>query len=97
MKKIDEYPPRGGQDVQEADRPEDIEAAKAMLANPDIGVTQIAYRLGVSPATLYRYIPVARNRECPRRKFVIGRMGKFCGREVSLHETACSNRDWDRS
>jgi Helix-turn-helix domain of resolvase/Resolvase, N terminal domain len=37
----------------------DIEAAKAMLANPDIGVTQIAHRLGVSPATLYRYIPAA--------------------------------------
>jgi DNA invertase Pin-like site-specific DNA recombinase len=31
---------------------EDIEAAKAMLANPDIGVTQIAHPLGVSPATL---------------------------------------------
>jgi DNA-binding MurR/RpiR family transcriptional regulator len=29
-------------------------AAEAMLANPDIGVTQIAHRLGVSPATLYR-------------------------------------------
>ena len=39
---------------------DDIEAAKALLANPDIGVTQIAYRLGVSPATLYRYIPAAR-------------------------------------
>jgi hypothetical protein len=36
------------------------EAAKAMLANPDIGVTQIAHRFGVSPATLYRYIPAAR-------------------------------------
>ena len=35
-------------------------AAKALLANPDIGVTQIAHRLGVSPATLYRYIPAAR-------------------------------------
>jgi DNA invertase Pin-like site-specific DNA recombinase len=35
-------------------------AARAMLANPDIGVTQIAHRLGVSPATLYRYIPAAR-------------------------------------
>jgi transposase-like protein len=33
---------------------DDIEAAKAMLANPDIGVTQIAHRLGVSRATLYR-------------------------------------------
>jgi DNA invertase Pin-like site-specific DNA recombinase len=30
---------------------EDIEAAKTMLANPDIGVTQIAHRLDVSPAT----------------------------------------------
>jgi DNA invertase Pin-like site-specific DNA recombinase len=39
---------------------DDIEAARAMLANPDIGVTQIAHRLGVSPATLYRYIPAAR-------------------------------------
>jgi DNA invertase Pin-like site-specific DNA recombinase len=39
---------------------DDIEAAKAMLANPDIGVTQIAHRLGVSPATLYRYIPGVR-------------------------------------
>jgi hypothetical protein len=39
---------------------DDIEAAKATLANPDIGVTQIAHRLGVSPATLYRYIPAAR-------------------------------------
>src|SRR5207237_10659456 len=39
---------------------DDIEAAKAMLANPDIGVTQIAHRLGVSPATLYRYLPAAR-------------------------------------
>ena len=35
---------------------DDIEAAKALLANPDIGVTQIAHRLGVSPATLSRYI-----------------------------------------
>jgi DNA invertase Pin-like site-specific DNA recombinase len=39
---------------------DDIKAAKSMLANPDIGVTQIARRLGVSPATLYRYIPAAR-------------------------------------
>jgi transposase-like protein len=38
---------------------DDVEAAKAMLANPDIGVTQIARRLGVSPPTLYRYIPGA--------------------------------------
>ena len=42
-----------------------IEAAKAMLANPDIGVTQIAHRLGVSPATLYRYLPAARTANSP--------------------------------
>jgi len=39
---------------------DDIEAAKAMLANPDISVTQIAHPLSVSAATLYRYIPAAR-------------------------------------
>jgi DNA invertase Pin-like site-specific DNA recombinase len=44
---------------------DDIEAAKAKLANPDIGVTQIAQRLGVSPATLYRYIPAARTANTP--------------------------------
>ena len=44
---------------------DDIEAAKALLANPDIGVTQIAHRLGVSPATLYRYIPAARSANMP--------------------------------
>src|SRR6202790_2734861 len=44
---------------------DDIEAAKALLANPDIGVTQIAHRLGVSPATLYRYIPSARTANTP--------------------------------
>jgi hypothetical protein len=36
-----------------------------MLANPDIGVTQIAHRLGVSPATLYRCIPAARTANTP--------------------------------
>jgi AcrR family transcriptional regulator len=44
---------------------DDIEAAKAMLANPDIAVTQIAQRLGVSPATLYRYLPAARTANTP--------------------------------
>jgi DNA invertase Pin-like site-specific DNA recombinase len=39
---------------------EDIEAARAMLSNPDIGVASVANRLGVSLATLYRYIPAAR-------------------------------------
>ena len=31
---------------------DEIEVAKALLANPDIGVTEIAHRLGVSQATL---------------------------------------------
>jgi DNA invertase Pin-like site-specific DNA recombinase len=44
---------------------EDIEAVAPMLANPDIGVTQIADRLGVSPATLYRYLPAARTANTP--------------------------------
>ena len=57
---------------------DDIEAAKAMLANPDIGVTQIAHRLGVSPATLYRYIPAAQPRI--RRAFDNGRSTPKTGR-----------------
>jgi hypothetical protein len=32
----------------------------AGLANPDMGVSQIVHRLGVSPAPLYRYIPAPR-------------------------------------
>jgi DNA invertase Pin-like site-specific DNA recombinase len=44
---------------------DNIEAAKAMLANPDIAITQIAQRLGVSPATLYRYLPAARTANTP--------------------------------
>jgi hypothetical protein len=44
---------------------DDIQAAKAMLANPDIGVTQIAHRLGISPATLYRHILAARTANTP--------------------------------
>lgn len=39
---------------------DDIEAAKTMLTNPEIGVAQIAHCLGVSTATLYRHIPAAR-------------------------------------
>jgi DNA invertase Pin-like site-specific DNA recombinase len=44
---------------------DDIEAAKAMLVNLDIGVTQIAYCVGVSPTTLHRYIPAARTANLP--------------------------------
>lgn len=39
---------------------DDIQAAKAMLTDPDIGVAAVAQRLGVSLATLYRHIPAAR-------------------------------------
>jgi DNA invertase Pin-like site-specific DNA recombinase len=44
---------------------DDIEAAKALLADPDIGMTQIAHRLGVSSAMLYRYIPAPRTANTP--------------------------------
>jgi hypothetical protein len=40
-------------------------AAEALLANPDIDITQIAYRLGVSLATLDRYMPAARTGNIP--------------------------------
>jgi AcrR family transcriptional regulator len=33
----------------------DLDVAITLLANPDITVADIAGRLGVSPATLYRY------------------------------------------
>jgi DNA invertase Pin-like site-specific DNA recombinase len=38
----------------------DIAAAKALLAKPEITVTEVARRLGVSPSTLYKHIPAAR-------------------------------------
>ena len=62
-------PPPGAQVAPEVFRTDDdIDAAKAVLANPDIpdiGVTQIAHRPGVSPATLYRYIPTGRTANLP--------------------------------
>jgi DNA invertase Pin-like site-specific DNA recombinase len=38
----------------------DLNVARTLLANRDITVADIAGRLGVSPATLYRYLPAAR-------------------------------------
>jgi DNA invertase Pin-like site-specific DNA recombinase len=38
----------------------DLDVARTLLANPDINVADIAGRLGVSPAALYRYPPSAR-------------------------------------
>jgi DNA invertase Pin-like site-specific DNA recombinase/predicted ester cyclase len=42
-------------------KPKDIAAAKAMLANPDLTVEDVAKRLNVSLATLYRHIPGGRS------------------------------------
>jgi DNA invertase Pin-like site-specific DNA recombinase len=39
----------------------DIAAAKALLADPNISVEEVAARLHVSPATLYRHIPGGRS------------------------------------
>lgn len=39
---------------------EDLDVAKTLLANPDIVVSEVASHLGVSPATLFRYLPAAR-------------------------------------
>jgi DNA invertase Pin-like site-specific DNA recombinase len=39
---------------------EDLKAAKALLADPSITVGEVAKRLGVAPATLYRHLPGGR-------------------------------------
>ena len=41
-------------------KPDDLKAAKAMLADPEINVEEVARRLGVSSATLYRHMPAPR-------------------------------------
>lgn len=40
---------------------DDIEAAKALLASPKMTVEAVAERMGVSSATLYRYVPGGRS------------------------------------
>jgi DNA invertase Pin-like site-specific DNA recombinase len=40
---------------------EDLAVARALLAERSLTVTEVAKRLGVSAATLYRYIPAARS------------------------------------
>jgi len=42
-------------------KPSDLKAAKALLADPEINVEDVARRLGVSLATLYRHLPAARS------------------------------------
>lgn len=39
----------------------DVAAAKALLRDPEITIKEVAKRVGVSPATLYRYLPGGRN------------------------------------
>ena len=39
----------------------DLALAKAMLANPDVTVADVAKRLGVAPSTLYRHLPGGRS------------------------------------
>lgn len=41
-------------------RAQDLKAARALLADRSITVAEVAARLGVSPATLYRHLPAAR-------------------------------------
>jgi DNA invertase Pin-like site-specific DNA recombinase len=43
----------------------DLDVAATLLANPDITVAEVAERVGVSPATLYRYLPAARTAHLP--------------------------------
>lgn len=42
-------------------KPADLQVAKLLLADPEITVQDIALRLGVSPATLYRHLPAPRS------------------------------------
>jgi len=44
---------------------DDLDIARTLLANPDIPVADVADRLGISPATLYRYLPAAKAANCP--------------------------------
>src|SRR5271167_1661119 len=44
---------------------DDLDVARTLLANPDIPVADVAERLGVSPATLYRYLPAAKAANSP--------------------------------
>jgi DNA-binding MurR/RpiR family transcriptional regulator len=44
---------------------DDLDIARTLLANPDITVADVADRLGVSSATLYRYLPAARAAHSP--------------------------------
>lgn len=51
---------RGGRPASLSEK--DIQAAKAMLANPEITVEDVAKRLNVATSTLYRHMPGGRGR-----------------------------------
>jgi DNA invertase Pin-like site-specific DNA recombinase len=53
----------GGRPAKLSD--DDLDVARTLLANPDITVADVADRIGVSPATLYRYLPAARSANSP--------------------------------
>lgn len=42
-------------------KPKELQMAKAMLRDPQITMNEVAERLGVSPATLYRHLPGGRS------------------------------------
>ena len=44
---------------------EDLTAARALLNNPEIAVSDIAKRLGISRGAFYRYFPAARTKRLP--------------------------------
>lgn len=50
---------RGGRPPSLKDK--DIQAAKAMLSDPDITVVEVARQLKVAPSTLYRHMPGGRS------------------------------------
>ena len=49
---------KGGRPRSLSDK--DLKQARALLSDPEITVEDVARRLGVSPSTLYRYLPAAR-------------------------------------
>lgn len=50
---------RGGRPRALAEK--DLKEARALLTDPEITVEDVARRLGISPSTLYRYLPAARH------------------------------------
>ena len=72
---------------------EDLDVARTLLANPDIAVSDVASRLGVSSATLDRYLPAAKReaRTALRREFCVHRVkvGGDLGRARSYTKEAC--------